>query len=50
MQQTGVISSLKAWAAQPFTESMDLTGWFLFTGLILIVAFFWTRVLNHVVA
>lgn len=46
----GVVSSLKAWAKQPFSENMDLTGWFLITGLVIIAAFIWTRVLNHVVS
>lgn len=45
----GVVSSLKHWASQPFSTQMDLWGWILFTGLILVVAGLWTRILNHVV-
>lgn len=45
----GVVSSLKHWAKQPFSTKMDLWGWVLFTGLILVVAGLWSRVLKHVV-
>jgi len=46
----GVISSLQHWAMQPFSGAkMDLWGWVLFTGLIIVLIGAWTRVLNHVV-
>lgn len=45
----GVISSFKSWIKQPFATSMNLGGWVLFTGLVLVLAIAWTRVLNHVV-
>lgn len=45
----GVISSLTAWAKQPFTTQMDVTGWALFTGLILVLIGLWSRVLKHIV-
>ena len=45
----GFISSLTAWAKQPFTSSMDIVHWALFTGLVLVLVVAWTRVLNHVV-
>jgi len=45
----GVFSRIAAWAQQPFKSEMDLGGWVLFVGLIIILAFAWTRVLNHIV-
>jgi hypothetical protein len=48
MNGNGYVSRLGNWAHQPFTSQMNLGGWFLFTGLILILAWFWTRVLRHV--
>jgi len=46
---TGVYSSLAGWAKQPFSSKMDLVHWTLFTGLILILIWFWSRVLKHIV-
>lgn len=45
----GVISSLKHWASQPFSSQMDLWGWLLFTGLLLIAAAIWSKILGHIV-
>lgn len=50
MNGNGVVSRIGNWAAQPFSTSMNLGGWILFTGLIIIIAYLWTRVLhNHIV-
>ena len=41
------------WWKQPFNADTSATGWFLFTGLILITIFLWTRILReagHVIA
>lgn len=45
----GVVSSLKAWAKQPFNSKMDLWGWILFTGLVLVIAALWGKILGHIV-
>jgi hypothetical protein len=37
------------WYASPFKSGMNALNWVLFVGFILIVAFLWTRVLNHIV-
>lgn len=42
-----------AWWKQPFKVDASVTGWFLFTGLFLILIFLWTRILKeagHVIA
>ena len=49
MNGNGVISRLGNWAGQPFSQSMGIGGWVLFTGIVIIAAFFWTRVLRHIV-
>lgn len=49
MNGNGVISRIGNWAAQPFATDMGLGSWFLFVGLVLIIAYFWTRVLRHIV-
>lgn len=49
MNGSGVISRVGGWLSHPFTTQMSVAGWFWFTGIILIIAFFWTRVLRHVV-
>lgn len=43
---TSMLSSLYGWAKQPFSETMDLTSWFLFVGLILAFVFSWHLVLR----
>jgi hypothetical protein len=43
---SGVFSS---WYASPFKSGMNALNWALFVGFIMIVAFLWTRVLNHIV-
>lgn len=34
------------WVKQPFKENMDVMGVFLLTGLVIVSAFAWTRVLG----
>jgi len=43
---SGLVSRLQKWAAHPFTNDMDLLSVFLTTGLVVIVVFFWTRILG----
>lgn len=45
----GFITAMKNWAKQPFSSQMDLWGWILFVGLLLVIAAMWGKVLNHVV-
>ena len=35
------------WWKQPFNASASAGGWFLFTGLILIVIYLWARILRE---
>lgn len=42
----GIIPRLQAWAAHPFTSNMDMLSVVLTVGLVIIAAFFWTRVLK----
>ncbi len=47
--QNGVLSNMLGWAGMPFSEDMDLFHWALFVGLILILAFLWSGLINRVV-
>ncbi len=47
--ERGFVSRLSNFAAQPFSSQMDLWGWALFMGLVIVLAFAWTRVLNIIV-
>ena len=42
------VTDLQNWAKQPFTQSMDVTGWALFTGLILCLVVLWHHILRDV--
>lgn len=44
---SGTIDNLKAWAGQPFTETMSLKQWFLFTGLVLVMVIAWVMILRE---
>lgn len=46
MLQT-VIEKTKAFLGQPFRADMDAAGWFLFFGLLLVIAFAWGLILRH---
>lgn len=43
---SGLIPRLQKWAAHPFTQDMDLMSVALTTGLVVILVFFWTRILG----
>lgn len=45
---TDVITGLKAWATQPFSNTFSLTDWFLWTGLIIVFAVAWGLILHEV--
>ena len=47
--EDGFVSRVKGWIAHPFTSDMSILNWALFVGLVLIAAFFWTRVMSHIV-
>lgn len=34
------------WAANPFDSDMDVVGWFLIVGLVLISLFVWSRIIR----
>lgn len=40
-------SDYKAFYAKPFTSDMNVTGWFLFVGLMLVILFAWGIVLGE---
>lgn len=42
-----VVSGLGAWFKQPFSSQMSVTGWALFTGLILVLCILWAMVLHE---
>lgn len=44
----GLVTRLQTWVAHPFTSDMDLFSVFLTTGLVVIIVFFWTRVLGDI--
>lgn len=41
------MGSFKDWWTQPFKTDGSVTSWFLFTGLILVIIFLWTRILRE---
>lgn len=41
-----VLTSLKSWAAQPFSTQMSLKGWALFVGLMIVLVILWIMVLR----
>lgn len=43
----GLLSRVGNFLAQPFTSAANNTDWVLFVGLILIVAYLWSRVIHH---
>lgn len=43
-----VVASIKKYSAQPFSTEMDLTHWFLWTGLVIIMAFAWFMILKEI--
>lgn len=44
-----LVTVTKGFLAQPFNPNMNVVGWVLFTGLIIVVAFLWTRALRHMI-
>ncbi len=44
---SSVITGLKNWATTPFSTRMDLTHWFLFTGLIIVAVILWSLILRE---
>lgn len=44
----GLVSRLSAWLRRPFASDMDAMHWFLFFGLVLAIAFLWSRLLHYV--
>lgn len=48
--KSGFIPSLQSYAARPFSPEMDLFHWFLFTGLILIMAGLWAFMIRSITA
>lgn len=41
------MGAFSTWWKQPFQSDGSVTHWFLFTGLILVIIFLWTRILNE---
>lgn len=41
------MDGFKDWWKQPFKNDGTVTQWFLFTGLILVIIFLWTRILRE---
>lgn len=46
--QKGLIGSLADYAAHPFKNDMSLTGWFAFTGLIVVFIIIWASILKAI--
>lgn len=44
----GLVTRFAAWLRRPFAADMDAMHWFLFFGLVLVIAFLWSRVLHYV--
>lgn len=46
--QSGVITNISNWAAQPFSEDMDVGSWALFVGLIACLSILWALVIHRI--
>lgn len=46
----GLVTRLHKWAAHPFANDLDLMGVSLTVGLVIVLAFVWTRILGEIVA
>lgn len=44
----GFLANAKAWWDHPFKEDGSVIDWFLFLGLILIIAWLWSRVIVRI--
>ena len=44
----GFLDSFGNWFAQPFRRDMDVTGWALFVGLIIVLLVLWNNVLARI--
>jgi hypothetical protein len=45
-----MLSNVASWAAQPFSEDMDVWKWAIFVVVIVTVAVLWLQILNHIIA
>lgn len=45
---SSALENVKGWASHPFTTQMNLTGWFLFTGLVLVLVILWNLILKEI--
>ena len=41
------MESFIQWWRRPFNSEASATGWFLFTGLVLVIIFLWSRILRE---
>lgn len=41
-------NAVNRWLKQPFKEEGSALDWFLFLGLVLVIIFFWTRILARI--
>lgn len=44
-----MIDSIKEWYNKPFSEDMDVVGWFYFFGLVIAISVLWGLILRHIV-
>lgn len=42
----GVYSAITKWLKEPFNSEGSALNWFLFVGLLLVIIFAWSRVIN----
>lgn len=42
-----VWTATRAWVEQPFSETMNFGGWFLFVGMLGVICVAWRLVLEH---
>lgn len=43
-----ILSRLKKWYDHPFNSEGSVINWFLFVGLVIILAWFWSRVIARI--
>jgi hypothetical protein len=49
-QQNGILGAVFGWLAHPFNTSGSAFNWVLFVGLLIVITWFWLRILDAIVS
>lgn len=48
MADNSFTALIGTWLKKPYDDSMTVTGWFLFIGMLAVLTFLWTRILRAI--